>query len=231
MQRGHPFVERIVEKIVGGGGAEVLAVRVVAEKLRGRGELPDGGRKLRQRDEFVVADRRRRALVGERDDRGRILRHRLLQRVDQVEERERVGRRLRFAANGVDRLAVRAGPIDDRGIARRGQGTIETDEQRLAVPAMRHPRRELRVVSGPLAGVQFGFDAEQMPNRGAGLGQVPPLAFGRQQRVLALGVTATSQVNRRREVRLKLHLQFRESVRVLRGLAFEQFPGRQHGYG
>ena len=139
----------------------------------------------------------------------------LVQVVDEVEEGERVGGRERLAAEGVDGLAVRAGPVHHGRVPGRGQRPVEADQHGVREPGVLQPRRAT-AGAGPTASGRrrrLRCRAAPGPTRRAA-GEVPPLRLGRQERVVPLAVGPAAQVHGRG--RRGARLQLGEPVRVPR---------------
>ena len=79
-----------------------------------------------------------------------------------------------------------------------------------------------------LAGVNGRLDAEECLRGQPGGVQVPPLRFGREERILAIAVRTTAEIDRGGEIGEEPRLQLRESLRSLRARALECLARRRH---
>ena len=88
----HAVVEVVGEELVGRLHADVVAARRVGEVAGQVRQLAEHRGEFGEREQVAVRVERRLALVDERDRRGRVRTSRLVQVVDEVEERVRVVR-------------------------------------------------------------------------------------------------------------------------------------------
>ena len=228
VQVRHAVVEVVGEVVVGAGTAEVVAVLLVAQQLRKAGPLADDIAQFGEAKELGVAGGRGVAGVFEGERRRRILRERLMQVVDEVEERQWVGRAVRLAAERLHRLAIRRGPVHDDRVAGRRERAVERHDHGVGVPGGLQPAGKMRVERRAPARVDGGFDTKQFADGRPGAPEVPELALDGQQRVFAFGECPAGDVHGPGQIREELRLQLGEALRLVRREFFEQLPGREH---